>query len=81
MDDIVKTLVYWRDRAEAAQAAHYLRSCGALGHAFDAFDQRFACIDIDASVLVAEGGLLAHRIRTCERSAGVDRQVLHPRQG
>src|SRR5690606_28723331 len=38
------------ERAEAAEAAQDFRACGALGNTFDAFDQRFARIDIDASV-------------------------------
>src|SRR5690606_8931704 len=47
--------------AEAAQTAHDLRTSGAFGHALDAFDQRFACVDVDTGVLVANGRLLAHK--------------------
>ncbi|MNE89604.1 hypothetical protein D3C80_1870260 [compost metagenome] len=47
--------------AEAAQAAHHFRARGALGHALDAFDQCFTSIDVNTGVLVAQGGLLAHK--------------------
>ena len=60
--------------AEAAEAAHHFRACGALGHAFDAFHQGFAGVDVHTSVLVAQRGLLAaHKSRpigVIRRSAG-----------
>ena len=46
--------------AEAAQATHDFRACGAFCHALDAFDQCFAGVDVYTGVLVAQGGLLAH---------------------
>ena len=58
-----RLLVAGRDLAkgaEAAQATHDFRACGALGHALDAFDQCFAGVDVYTGVLVAQGGLLAH---------------------
>jgi len=58
---------------EAAQASHHFGTGSALGYALDALDQRFTCVDVDACVLVAEGGLLAHRIRACAEGAMIDR--------
>ncbi|MOA54096.1 hypothetical protein D3C78_1776600 [compost metagenome] len=58
-----RLLVAGRDLAEgaeAAQATHDFRACGAFCHALDAFDQCFAGVDVYTGVLVAQGGLLAH---------------------
>ena len=40
---------------EAAQAAHDAASVGAAGQGLDVLDQRIACIDVDAGVLVGQG--------------------------
>src|SRR5690606_30094917 len=54
---------YFAQGAEATQTAHHFRTSGAFGYALDAFDQRFARVDVDTGVLIANGGLLAHKIR------------------